>query len=160
MWLNDISFSHVSRHTGGVGARVSPSWWSELLLWGISSGFPLANGLNCLIKSPYLVYLSFIPWVPISFSQDRFHQRGLWVVASLAVRWCPSPSDFQGTFLCVASWGVSWLWEWEMQSFTSPTWWTWVWVNCGSWRWTGWPGELWFMGLQRVGHDWETVLSN
>ena len=41
----------------------------------------------------------------------------------------------------------------------SPTWWTWVWVNSGSWWWTGRPGMLWFMGLQRVGHDWETELN-
>ena len=37
----------------------------------------------------------------------------------------------------------------------SPTWWAWVWVNSGSWWWTGRPGVLRFMGLQRVGHDWE-----
>ena len=30
----------------------------------------------------------------------------------------------------------------------SLTWWTWVWVNSGSWRWTGRPGVLRFMGLQ------------
>ena len=36
----------------------------------------------------------------------------------------------------------------------SPTRWTWVWVNSGSWWWTGRPGMLQFMGLQRVGHDW------
>ena len=38
----------------------------------------------------------------------------------------------------------------------SPTWWTWVWVNSGKWWWTGRPGVLWFMGSQRVGHDWAT----
>ena len=32
----------------------------------------------------------------------------------------------------------------------------WVWVNSGSWWWTGRPGVLQFMGLQRVGHDWAT----
>ena len=32
---------------------------------------------------------------------------------------------------------------------TSPTWWTWVWVNSGSWRWTGSPGVLQFMGPQK-----------
>ena len=37
--------------------------------------------------------------------------------------------------------------------------WTWVWVNSGSWWWTGWPGVLWFMGSQRVGHDLVTVLK-
>ena len=41
----------------------------------------------------------------------------------------------------------------------SPTQWTWVWVNSGSWWWTGRPGMLWFMRLQRVGHDWVTELN-
>ena len=41
----------------------------------------------------------------------------------------------------------------------SPTQWTWVWVNFGSWWWTGRPGVLWFMGSQRVGHDWATELN-
>ena len=41
----------------------------------------------------------------------------------------------------------------------SPTRWTWVWVNSRSWWWTGRPGVLWFMGLQRVGHDWATELD-
>ena len=42
----------------------------------------------------------------------------------------------------------------------SPTHWTWVWVNSGSWRWTGRPGVLQSMGLQRVRHDWATELNN
>ena len=33
------------------------------------------------------------------------------------------------------------------------------WVNSGSWWWTGRPGVLWFMGLQRVGHNWATELN-
>ena len=37
--------------------------------------------------------------------------------------------------------------------------WTWVWVDSGSWWWTGRPGVLRFMGLQRVGHDWATELN-
>ena len=41
----------------------------------------------------------------------------------------------------------------------SPTWWMWVWVNSGSWWWTGRPGVLWFMGSQRVGHNWATELN-
>ena len=42
----------------------------------------------------------------------------------------------------------------------SPTRWAWVWVNSGSWWWTGRPGMLRFMGVQRVGHDWETDLTD
>ena len=41
----------------------------------------------------------------------------------------------------------------------SPTQWAWVWLNSGSWWWTGRPGGLWFMGSQRVGHDWATELT-
>ena len=37
--------------------------------------------------------------------------------------------------------------------------WRWIWVNSGSWWWTGRPGVLWFMGLQRVRHDWVTELN-
>ena len=32
-------------------------------------------------------------------------------------------------------------------------------VDSGSWWWTGRPGVLWFMGLQRVGHNWATELN-
>jgi len=41
----------------------------------------------------------------------------------------------------------------------SPTQWTWVWVNSKSWWWTGRPGVLQSMGLQRVGPDWATELN-
>ena len=32
-------------------------------------------------------------------------------------------------------------------------------VNSGSWWWTGKPGMVWFMGSQRVGHNWATELN-
>ena len=41
----------------------------------------------------------------------------------------------------------------------SPNRWTWVWVNSRSCWWTGWPGVLWFMGSQRIRHDWGTELN-
>ena len=41
----------------------------------------------------------------------------------------------------------------------SPTQWMWVWVNSRRWWWTGRPGMLQFMGLQRVGHDRVTELN-
>ena len=63
-------------------------------------------------------------------------------------------------------------WPWEGQGaggegddrgwdgwMASPTRWTWVWVNSGSWWWTTRSGVLWFMGSQRVGHDWATELN-
>ena len=48
-------------------------------------------------------------------------------------------------------------WDGWMASLTQ---WTWIWVNSGSWWWTGRPGVLWFMGSQRVGHDWATELNS
>ena len=47
-------------------------------------------------------------------------------------------------------------WDGWMASLTR---WTWVWVNSGSWWWTGRPGVLWFMGSQRIRHDWATELN-
>ena len=47
-------------------------------------------------------------------------------------------------------------WAGWMASLTR---WTWVWVNSRSWWWTGRPGVLWFMGSQRIGHDWATELN-
>ena len=41
----------------------------------------------------------------------------------------------------------------------SPTQWARVWVDSRSWWWTGRPGMLRFMRLQRVGHDWATKLD-
>ena len=42
---------------------------------------------------------------------------------------------------------------------TSLTQWTWVLLNSESCWWTGRPGVLQFMGLQRVGHNWATELN-
>ena len=41
----------------------------------------------------------------------------------------------------------------------SPIQWPWVWASSGSWWWTGKPGVLQSIGLQRVGHDWTTELN-
>ena len=46
-------------------------------------------------------------------------------------------------------------WEGWMALLTQRTW---VWVNSRSWWWTGRPGVLHSLGLQRIGHDWATEL--
>ena len=82
--------------------------------------------------------------------------------AETPIRWPPH----------VKSWliGKDWCWEglgaggkgddrgWDGW-MASLTLWTWVWVNSRSWWWTGRPGMLQFMGLQRVGHDWVTKMK-
>ena len=47
-------------------------------------------------------------------------------------------------------------WDGWMASLTQ---WTWVWVDSRSWWWTGRPGVLQSMGLQRIRHDWVTELN-
>ena len=41
-----------------------------------------------------------------------------------------------------------------------PTQCTWIWASSRSWWWTGRPGVLQSLGLQRVGHDWVTELHD
>ena len=41
----------------------------------------------------------------------------------------------------------------------SPTQYSWVWAGSSSWWWTGKPGMLQSVGLQRVGHNWVTELT-
>ena len=48
--------------------------------------------------------------------------------------------------------------EWD-DWMASLTQWIWVWVNSKSWWWTGRPGVLQSMGLQRVRHNWVTELN-
>ena len=66
-------------------------------------------------------------------------------------------------------WKTPWCWE-RLKAgegdgrgwggwMASPTQWAWVWINFGSWWWTGRPGVLQSMGLQRAGHDWATELN-
>ena len=80
-------------------------------------------------------------------------------------------TSYRPVFVSVVGiWKRPWCWEglgargegddrgWDGW-MASPTRWTWVWVSSGSWWWTGRPGVLRFMGLQRVGHNWATELN-
>ena len=86
--------------------------------------------------------------------------------------WCYSWNSSTLATSCeeLTHWKRRWCWEglgaggegddrgWDvwMASLTQGTW---VWVNSRSWWWTGRPGVLWFMGSQRVRHDWVTELN-
>ena len=73
----------------------------------------------------------------------------MWSTGSLEKTWCRQrlktgrDRDNRGWDGCMAS----------------PTWWTWVRVSSRSWRWTGKPGVLQSMGLQRLTRlsDWTEV---
>ena len=67
-------------------------------------------------------------------------------------------------------WKIPWCWErlkmegegddrgWNAW-MASLTQWKRVWVSSGNWWWTGKPGVLQSMGLQKVGHGWVTELN-
>ena len=48
---------------GGLRDRVASLWQFKSLIWGISSGFLLANHLICLVQNPYLLYLRVLLYV-------------------------------------------------------------------------------------------------
>ena len=67
----------MDRHTGGL--RESGALMVELLLWGVSSGFSLANHFD-LPGSESIFGISQDPPVcaHTSLSQDEFYRRGIW----------------------------------------------------------------------------------
>ena len=85
------------------------------------------------------------------------------VEAEAAILW---PPDAKRWLIWIRAWcwerlkageeGDNRGWDGWMESLTQ---WTSVWVNSWSWWWTGRPGMLQSMGLQRVGHDWVTELN-
>ena len=82
-----------------------------------------------------------------------------WNFNTLAI-WCEELTHWKRPWCWerLRTWveGYNWGWDGWMASSTQ---WTWVWVNYLSWWWTGRPGMLWFMGSQRVEHDWATELN-
>ena len=63
---------YVDRHRGELRvSRVVPSWQFELLSWGISSGFPLANHFD-LPGSQFIFGISQDPSVCARISQPRW----------------------------------------------------------------------------------------
>ena len=84
--------------------------------------------------------------------------------------WCWNSNTLATSCEELTHWRRPWCWEglgargegddrgWDGW-MALPTRWAWIWVNSGSWWWSGRPGVLWFMGSQRVGHDWATELN-
>ena len=109
-----------------------------------------------------------VPWTARR-SASPFWRRS--ALGFLRREWCWSWNSGILATLCeeLTHWQRLWCWEglgaggegddrgrdgW-MASLTR---WMWVCLNFGSWWWTGRPGVLRFIGLQRVGHDWATDL--
>ena len=125
------------------------NWW----FWTVALEKTLESPLDCKEIQP--VYpKGDQSWVFIGRTDAE---------AEIPILWATSYEE-------LTHWKRPWFWErlraggegddrgWDGW-MASPTRWTWVWVNSGSWWWTGSPGVLWFMGSQRVGHDWATEVN-
>ena len=82
------------------------------------------------------------------------------VETPVSAPWCEEPTHWKRPWhwerLRVGGEGDDKGWDGWMASLTQRTW---VWVDSGRWWWTGRPGVLQSMGLQGVGHNWETELN-
>ena len=114
-----------------------------------------------LFSSPLFTWLSFMmdskfQWYIYTFCKDWCWSWNSNILAT----WCEELTHFKRPWcwerLRAGGEGDNKEWDGWM---ASPTQWTWIWVDSGSWWWTGRPGMLWFMGSQKVGHDWTTELN-
>ena len=103
--------------------------WNQSILKGISPEYSL-EGLMLKLKLQYFGHL-------------------MWRTYSWKRPWCWERLKAGGE-------GDDRGWDGWMESLTR---WTWVWASSRNWWWTGKPGVLQSIGLQRVGHDWETELK-
>ena len=110
------------------------------------------------------------PWTAMRSNQSILEE------ISLGVHWkdwCWSWNSNALATSCeeLTNWKTPWCWEGLRAGgegdnrgrngwVASPTQWTRVWANSGRWWWTGKPGVLQSMGLQRVGHTWATELTD
>ena len=105
------------------------------------------NDTNLCLWSTY-----YMPDTVLSALHGLTH----WIITILGAKYqycCPRFTDEKmDNNLLISDRG----WDGWMASLTR---WTWVWVNSGSWWWTGRPGMLLSMVLQRVGHNWATELN-
>ena len=110
-------------------------------------------------------------WESLSLQGDHISQSQRKSVLNIHWKdWCWSFNTLATCCEELTHWKRHWCWErlkaegegadrgWDgwMGSLTQ---WTWVWVSSGSWWWTGKPGLLQSMGLQRIWHDWATELD-
>ena len=154
-------------------------WVSDAIQPSHSLSPPSPPALNLSQHQGLFQWISYLhqvakvlEWVAISFSRGSSWPRDQTLVSCISGRhfnlW--ATREVQSWYKEPTHWKRPWCWErlraggeggdreWDgwMASLTQ---WTWIWASSGSSWWTGKPGVLQSMGLQRVGHDWATELN-
>ena len=156
-------FANKGLSSQGYGFSSSHVWMWELdykesfetknrCFWTVVLEKTLENPLDC--KEIQLVHSKDQSWVFIGRTDVEAETPILWAT------WCERLTFFEKTWCCqrlrAGGVGDDRVWDGWMASLTELIW---IWVNSGSWWWTERPRVLWFMGSQRVGHDWVTDLN-
>ena len=142
---------------------------SHVWMWGLDSKESWAPKNSCFWTVVLEKTLERIPWTAKTSNQSilkeissEYSLEGL--MLKLKLQYCGHLMQRTD------SWKRSWFGErlkaggegdnrgWDGW-MALPIQWTWIWVNSGSWWWTGRPGMLQSMGLQRVGHKWAAELN-
>ena len=150
--------AHLTSHS-----RMSGSSWAITPLW--LSGLLRSFLYSSSVYSCHLFFISSVVWISnqsiLKEISPEYSLVGLMLKLKLQYfgHLMRRVDSFEKTLMLGKIEGRrrrGWGWDGWM---ASPAQWTWVWVNSGSWWWTGRPGVLWFMGSQRVRHDWVTELN-
>ena len=130
--------------------------------------------MNTKISTEYLDFYSWrrllrVPWTARSSNQSilkeispKYSLKGTDAEAETPILWPPYVKNWLGKDPDA---GKDWrqeengMAEDEMAGWHQWTQWTWAWASSASCWWTGKPGMLQSMGLQRVGHDGATELT-
>ena len=115
--------------------------WSPLRLEFIESVMPSSHLILC---RPLLLLPPIPPSIRV-FSSEL----------TLRMRWPKywRADSFEMTLMLGKTEGRRRRGQHRMRWLKASIQWTWVWVDSRSWWWTGRPGMLQFMGLQRVRHN-------
>ena len=143
------SYGFSSSHVWMWELDYKESWvLKNWCLWTVVLEKTLENSLDCKEIKPV---------------NSKGNKSWIFIGAEAPILWPPGCKE-------LTHWKRPWCWErlkaggegddrgWDGW-MSSPTRWTWVWASSGSWWWTGKPGMLQSMGLQRVGQNWATELN-
>ena len=128
---------------------------------GTTDWFQIRKGVHqcCVLSPSYLTYMQSTSWEMLDWMKHKLEPRLPREISITSDMQIHHPSGRKWRRIkepLDESEGDDRGWDGWM---ASPTQWIWVCVNSGSWWWTGRPAMLWFMGSQRVGHDWVTELK-